>query len=582
MKKSIFTLVILLLGFNGLLAQSYSGGAGTFIDPWQIYNATDLSYLSTHSLDWDNHFIQTDDINAAPLGNFSPIGKHPPPYFTGSYDGNGHTIDGLYISTSRNCGLFGYIKNGDISNLGVLNVNISAPSFAGGLVGSNIGGTVSNCYSTGSVTGFWYAGGGLIGYNQGGTNTNSYSTCRVNGNDIYAGGLIGDNDGSTITNCYSTGSVTGYDVVGGLSGESSYSTVSNCYSTGSVNGTINIGGLVGRNWGSAITNCYSTGSVTGSNFVGGLVGQNRRNNITNCYSTGSVTGSNNVGGLVGYISRCTVSNSFWDTQTSGQSSSAGGSGAMGKTTAEMQTKSTFTSAGWDFCTIWQIIGTNYPVFKGDTPPLSVNAGSDANIYIGYGNQNAILTASSEGGTGQYSYLWSNYATTQTIIVNPTTTTTYTVTVTDECNNTASDEVMVNVIDVRCGKNNNKVLVCHKGNTICISPNAVQTHLNNHGDYLGNCGGDQLVTLPTEFELHENYPNPFNPTTRIDYSLPFDSKVSLQIFDALGREVVTLVNEYQRAGYYSIDFNASNLASGIYYYRMSAGDFIAIKKMVLLK
>ena len=126
----------------------------------------------------------------------------------------------------------------------------------------------------------------------------------------------------------------------------------------------------------------------------------------------------------------------------------------------------------------------------------------------------------------------------------------------------------------------KVLVCHKGKTISISPNAVAAHLA-HGDYLGNCG-DQLVTLPTEFELHENYPDPFNPATRIDYSLPFDSKVSLQIFDVLGREVVTLVNENQKAGYYTVDFNASNLASGIYYYRMSAGDFTAIKKMVLLK
>ena len=214
-------------------------------------------------------------------------------------------------------------------------------------------------------------------------------------------------------------------------------------------------------------------------------------------------------------------------------------------------------------------------------PLSVDAGSDTTIYYGYGDESATLTVTAEGGNGQYSYLWSNEATTQTITVSPTETKTYTVTVTDDCDNSVSDEVTVNVNDVRCGNKNKKVLVCHKGNTICISKNAVQTHLNNHGDYLGNCG-DQIEELPKDFELHTNYPNPFNPMTRIDYALPFDSKVSLQIFDILGREVVTLVNDNQRAGYYTVDFNASNLASGIYYYRMIAGDFIAIKKMVVIK
>ena len=132
----------------------------------------------------------------------------------------------------------------------------------------------------------------------------------------------------------------------------------------------------------------------------------------------------------------------------------------------------------------------------------------------------------------------------------------------------------------CGNNNKKVLVCHNGHTICVSINSIPAHLA-HGDYLGNCG-DQLVTLPTEFELKDNYPNPFNPMTRIDYNLPFDSKVSIQVFDAVGREVATLVNDNQKAGYYSVDFNASNLASGIYFYRMIAGDFRAIKKMVVIK
>ena len=548
MKKAIFTLVILLLGFNGLLAQ-FSAGTGTSSDPWQISNTTDLSFLSANSGYWGDYFIQTADIDA-PFGSFSPIGNSTT-NFTGSYDGDGHTIDRLFISGSNSeCGLFGFTyTSSNIIDLGIINVNISGFSVVGGLVGRNFG-TLSKCYSIGSVTGASNYVGGLVGINFYGTITECYSTCSVKGVDYnIIGGLAGGIHGGTITKCYSTGSVEGYTYVGGLVGINRYSTVTECYSTGSVKGNSVVGGLVGINYySSTVTECYSTGSVTGNTYTGGLVGWN------------------------GYL----VNNSFWDTETSGQLTSDGGTG---KTTAYMQTQSTFTSAGWDFIDIWVMDG--YPVFKGDCPPVLVNAGSDTTIFYGFGDESATLTAIADGGTGQYSYLWSNNATTQTITVNPTTTTTYTVTVTDECNNTVSDEVTVNVIDVRCGKNNNKVLVCHKGKTICISPNAVQTHLNNHGDYLGSCG-DQLVTLPTEYELHANYPNPFNPTTRIDYSLPFDSKVSLQIFDILGREMITLVDENQRAGYYTIDFNASNLASGIYYYRMVAGDFTAIKKMVVIK
>ena len=216
-----------------------------------------------------------------------------------------------------------------------------------------------------------------------------------------------------------------------------------------------------------------------------------------------------------------------------------------------------------------------------------NAGDDANIYIGYPPYSTQLNA-----TGGVTYSWSpteglsnpNIA---DPIAQPVESTLYTVTVTDANGCSATDEVFVNVVDVRCGKKNDKVIVCHippgnpgNAHTICVSYNAVAAHLA-HGDYLGNCG-DQLVTLPTEYELHANYPNPFNPMTRIDYSLPFDSKVNIQIFDVVGREIATLVNDNQKAGYYTIDFNASNISSGIYFYRMIAGDFVAIKKMLLIK
>lgn len=89
-------------------------------------------------------------------------------------------------------------------------------------------------------------------------------------------------------------------------------------------------------------------------------------------------------------------------------------------------------------------------------------------------------------------------------------------------------------------------------------------------------------VPERYSLSQNFPNPFNPTTVINYELPFSGNVSLRVYDVIGREVTTLVNETQQAGSYSVNFNASNLATGVYYYKISAGSFVSVKKMILVK
>jgi hypothetical protein len=88
--------------------------------------------------------------------------------------------------------------------------------------------------------------------------------------------------------------------------------------------------------------------------------------------------------------------------------------------------------------------------------------------------------------------------------------------------------------------------------------------------------------PLVFSLSQNYPNPFNPSTMINYQIPMNSEVSLKIYDILGKEVSTLVNEKKDAGFYEIKFDGSQFASGVYIYRMIAGDFIQTKKLMLLK
>ncbi|MDZ7796529.1 MAG: T9SS type A sorting domain-containing protein [Candidatus Marinimicrobia bacterium] len=98
-------------------------------------------------------------------------------------------------------------------------------------------------------------------------------------------------------------------------------------------------------------------------------------------------------------------------------------------------------------------------------------------------------------------------------------------------------------------------------------------------------GDLILPIsdvPTEFALEANYPNPFNPTTSINYQLLTDSKVELSVFDMNGKKITTLVNEAKSTGYYSVTWDASNVSSGIDFYRLQAGDFIDTKKMVYMK
>ncbi|MDP4117126.1 MAG: T9SS type A sorting domain-containing protein [Bacteroidota bacterium] len=104
--------------------------------------------------------------------------------------------------------------------------------------------------------------------------------------------------------------------------------------------------------------------------------------------------------------------------------------------------------------------------------------------------------------------------------------------------------------------------------------------NNFTNFFTNVNADQFVI--SDYRLDQNYPNPFNPSTTINYQLPKDGHVSLKIYDILGNEVASLVNEYKNHGNYSVNYNASRLSSGVYIYRIITGGFISSKKMILIK
>ncbi len=91
-----------------------------------------------------------------------------------------------------------------------------------------------------------------------------------------------------------------------------------------------------------------------------------------------------------------------------------------------------------------------------------------------------------------------------------------------------------------------------------------------------------MQLPSQVQLHQNYPNPFNPTTRIEFSIPETSHVTLEVFNIQGQRVATLVNGTRDAGVHTVSFDAANLASGVYMYRIQAGNFTRVNKMMLVK
>jgi hypothetical protein len=347
-----YVAAVFLLAIVSTAPAKYSGGTGEPNDPYRIATAADLIALGETADDYDKHFILTADIDLDPdlpgrkvfdraviapdtdAARYDFQGTD----FTGVFDGNGHTISHLTIKGKDYLGLLGGLgSHGAIRNLGVVDVNVTGSGSVGGLVGDNDG-TVTQCYSTGAVSGTGYS----------------------------VGGLVGDNYG-TVTQCYSTGAVDGWWSVGGLVGDN-YGTVTQCYSTGAVRGTGDrVGGLVGYN-GRTLTQCYSTGAVSGWSQVGGLVGLNGYlGTVLQCYSSSPVDGNDAVGGLVGsnddWVSisqrRGVVTTSFWDTQTSSQAKSAGGTG---KTTNQMRMASTFL--GWGTCGnqgVWTIDeGRDYP------------------------------------------------------------------------------------------------------------------------------------------------------------------------------------------------------------------------------
>ncbi len=264
------------------------GGSGEPNDPYRIATAEQLIAIGLDPNLPRKHFVLTADIDLSGVTLSGPVVG----VFYGTFDGNNHTIRNLSMTGIDDQGLFGSVVDGQVKNLGLVNVDVVSTGSAGALAALNKG-TVRNCYSTGSVVGMEYAVGGLVGHNEG-TVADSYSAARVIGTQG-VGGVVGVNY-RVVAACRSTGSVAGSTTVGGLVGENRCA-ISACYSSADVTGGSDVGGLAGLNR-NRIASCYSTGNVEGTARVGGLAGSNV-GRVVSCYSTATVAGQSMVGSLVG-------------------------------------------------------------------------------------------------------------------------------------------------------------------------------------------------------------------------------------------------------------------------------------------
>ncbi len=206
---------------------SLFSGSGTIGDPYVIADLTDLQNFSENSDYWDKYFIQTADIDASASSTWNGGEGLSAIAFSGSYDGQGHIISGLFIDKAIYGRAFFTSTNGaSISNLGLVDVDFTCWGNVGAFIGSSSGNTtISSCYSTGTVTGSYTNAGGFVGYVGGGTLTitNCYNRVSTFG-DSFSGGFVGRAQATiNISKSYNSGSITGNDYTGGLMAFNYYS-----------------------------------------------------------------------------------------------------------------------------------------------------------------------------------------------------------------------------------------------------------------------------------------------------------------------------------------------------------------------
>ncbi len=654
--KNIFKYLMSIFMVSSILTAdgTQPPGSGTSGDPYLMSTMEHLIWISTNPSSWGSDFRQTNNIDVIEIDDFDsgagfrPIGDGYGNSFTGTYDGGGFAVDYLYIDrrSTLGVGMFGYINQATIQNLGITNPTIVGNGYVGVLIGKSENSEIINCYSSGavaaSVEGVGNYIGGLIGNNISSKVASSYSTIMVKGGDSIIGGLIGGNySGSEVINCYSTGFVSNTDQyganLGGFVGENNNSTIKCCYSTGSVTGShAACGGFAGTNATNAtISNCYSRGDVTQSYSsyqltFGVFCGDNYWNAaiIENCYSTGSVWYTNLADptnkGFAGHDggNSTTFKNNFWDSEASNQLTAIG---ATGLTEGSAQDYNTYLTAGWDFIgetvngtndywnidytglgigktstnTEAMIINDGYPFFSWQSsaiPEIKIFVNGDE-FYNGQGFDFGSFLI--PGSTYDVEVIVENTGTADLhlfpipeIVTPYTSYFSFVTQPTSPVPPSGSTTFTVRLtIPSTIPGGFGKVMATIFSTSIDItnddrdeSPFRI---LLGAGAVIPLSNENEIQSLPEEFSVLPAYPNPFNPSTTITYGLDTDSYVTIDIYDITGQLITTLMNTEQIQGWHKIQWNGTNQQSekvpaGIYLSKIIAGNEVKTAKLMLLK
>ncbi len=558
--------LFLLLNFTLLLADGVQPeGSGTENDPYQIATLDNLLWMSTNNESWSSHFIQTDDIDASATHEWNdgvglvPIGGAYGPSFTGTYDGQEHTIENLFTTLEAKCiGMFGVSENARIVNLTLQDITSYGLNYVGSLVGFAEATEIENCHASGSVESYWWnTAGGLVGVVHGGTTITDCSSTAEITSGSNAGGIVGDGEYATLTNCRYDGTITIYNdhgynsmfsagglissaicctiescqanatinvtgdnihFVGGFVGWSENTTLTECSASGQINVTGDelvdcVGGFAGYSFFyNIIDQCYSISEVTveagtNSQWIGGFVGCNEMtSNIRECYSIGSVSGGSNSGGFVGTNTESSsIVHCYCACDVTGDEVPGGFAGVNEET-------SEISACFWntDVCDLDESAGgTGISNDEMRSQQTFIDAGWD-------------FMDESENGTDDY---W-----------------------------------------------------------------GINTSDNDGFPFLqwqGYVGVDDPSVVPAVAStlLHGNYPNPFNPETTISFSVRPNDTATLTIYNLKGQKVKSF--PMYRAGEHKIVWNGTSdsnksVASGLYLCRLQSKNATQTRKLMLMK
>ncbi len=527
----IITIISFFTGANilGQTSTPPSNGDGSEANPYQIATLDNLYWLSQTDTVWNKFFIQTTDINAASTSNwdgglgFMPIGYNPTK-FSGTYDGDGHIIDSLFIDRpdSDYVGLFG-LARGHIKELGVTNADI---------------------------TGYYYCGA-IVGFNQ-----------------------------LEVRNCYASGTISGYSSVGGVVGGNSYARIYNSYSLCHVNGKGYIGSFLGYNSAGTIKNCYSKGNVKRVlalfEFCGSFCGASRNAKIEYCYSTGNVeyesgTTPTDKGFLGDDVGGNTFTSNFFDSTASNQKTDVFGA-ATAKITSEMKDYTTFIDAGWDFVSeiangtddYWEadetgVINDGYVVLTWQSGTNGVNPVELVSFTAKIIGENIVLNWATATEVNNYGFAV-------------------------ECKAGIENREWKEIGFVEGHGNSNSP----NSYSFVDSDNLVgvvqyrlrQIDINGSFEYSNIVEINNSTLAKIIFE--QNYPNPFNPSTIFSFSIPTEEFVILAIYNSLGEKVAEIINDRMNAGTYKSVWNARGVTTGVYFARLTVGAKTEVQKILLLK